>query len=87
MARLRRLTFRTLLFIAIAFPLGLGYFVRVGARAALGVCLPITLAGLSVSRVLLSEQGWWRYSAATVTPTISNRAPPAALSVILIVQP
>ncbi|MFC7228751.1 sensor domain-containing protein [Salinirubellus salinus] len=53
-APFRGQTYRNLLYLALAFPLGLGYFVGLVTGAALGVGLLITLVGLPVLLVTLS---------------------------------
>lgn len=53
-APFRAQTYRNLLYLALAFPLGLGYFVGLTTGAALGVGLLITLVGLPILLVTLS---------------------------------
>jgi len=47
-------TYRNLLYLALAFPLGLGYFVGLVTGGALGIGLLITLVGLPILLVTLS---------------------------------
>ena len=53
-APFRRQTYRNLLYLALAFPLGLGYFVGLVTGSALGVGLLITLVGLPILLLTLS---------------------------------
>lgn len=53
-APFRGQTYRNLLYLALAFPLGLGYFVGFVTGGALGVGLLITLVGLPILLVTLS---------------------------------
>jgi hypothetical protein len=50
----RRQTYRNLLYLALAFPLGIGYFTGLVTGGALGVGLLITLVGLPILLVTLS---------------------------------
>ena len=53
-APFRGQTYRNLLYLALAFPLGIGYFTGLVTGAALGVGLLITLVGLPILLVTLS---------------------------------
>lgn len=53
-APFRAQTYRNILYLALAFPLGVGYFVGLITGAALGVGLLITLVGLPILLVTLS---------------------------------
>jgi hypothetical protein len=53
-APFRRQTYRNLLYLVLAFPLGIGYFVGLVTGGALGVGLLITLVGLPILLLTLS---------------------------------